>query len=355
MNQKSIVLIVDDQEAMRATLDGMLCKQGYELAFAVSGLEALELAAQLLPDLILLDVMMPGMNGFEVCERLRADPILAKVPVIMVTALTDQDLRLRGIKAGADEFISKPYNMLELQARVRNITDLNRYRRLITEQQKFKWMFENTDEAYVLLNNNNQITFANAKARLYLNLSTHAPTNESFMALVAKHYYQVHKSLNNPQPIDTNQLDLPRYIVHSSTETALPFWLRIDVMEMAIESTERYLVHLSNVTEAIIAKRQSWTFGGQINHKFRTPLIPILSGSEHLLNNHFDPESDQSQQFLEMIHTGAIRLHSQIEKILSYIDLSNRGKVTIESCTITALVEIVNNVKDLLNIDSLLH
>ena len=78
--------------------------QGYHLAFARNGPEALAKAAELVPDLILLDVMMPGMDGFAVCRHLRADPLLAKVPVIMVTALDDRDPRLQGIEAGADDF-----------------------------------------------------------------------------------------------------------------------------------------------------------------------------------------------------------------------------------------------------------
>jgi len=108
--------------------------------------------------------MMPGMDGFEVCQHLRADSTLAKVPIIMVTALDDRDSRLRGIEAGADDFISKPYDKLELRARVQTITSLNRYRRLLTEKAKFEWMIENTDEAYLVLDHDNQISYANTKA-----------------------------------------------------------------------------------------------------------------------------------------------------------------------------------------------
>jgi DNA-binding response OmpR family regulator len=74
--------------------------------------------------------MMPGMDGYEVCRRLRADARLAEVPVIMVTALDDQASRLAGLEAGADDFITKPFNRAELRARVRTIARLNRYRRL---------------------------------------------------------------------------------------------------------------------------------------------------------------------------------------------------------------------------------
>lgn len=86
-----IVLIVDDEPVGRETLEALLLAEGYELAFAANGPEALAQAAALNPDVILLDVMMPGMDGFEVCRRLRASPAVAEVPVIFVTALDDRD------------------------------------------------------------------------------------------------------------------------------------------------------------------------------------------------------------------------------------------------------------------------
>ena len=134
MKHASTILIVDDDSVERETLRALLMERGYNLAFAPNGAEALEKAATLAPDLILLDVMMPGMDGFEVCQRLRADPLLAEVPIIMVTALDDQSTRLRGLEVGADDFLTKPYDHLELRARVRTITRLNRYHRLLVER-----------------------------------------------------------------------------------------------------------------------------------------------------------------------------------------------------------------------------
>jgi signal transduction histidine kinase/DNA-binding response OmpR family regulator len=131
MEQESTILIVDDEAVGRETLEALLMAQGYDLAFANNGAEALSKAGELTPDLILLDVMMPGMDGFEVCRRLRTDPLLAEVPVIMVTALDDRDSRLRGIEVGADDFISKPFDRAELRAKARTVTRLNRYRQLL--------------------------------------------------------------------------------------------------------------------------------------------------------------------------------------------------------------------------------
>lgn len=135
-NNKSIILVVDDEIVSRYTVEALLTSEGYTLIFAENGEEALKKAATLIPDLMLLDVMMPGMNGFEVCQQLRANPRLAELPVVMVTALDDRESRLRGLEVGADDFMSKPFDRAELRARIRTITRLNRYRRLVeTEEQ----------------------------------------------------------------------------------------------------------------------------------------------------------------------------------------------------------------------------
>ena len=132
-SSKSTVLVVDDTPAGRETLEALLFSDAYDLHFANDGIQALQAAATLRPDLILLDVMMPGIDGFEVCRRLRADPELTHIPVIMVTALDDRASRLQGIESGADDFVSKPFDSGELRARVRTITRLNRYRKMLEE------------------------------------------------------------------------------------------------------------------------------------------------------------------------------------------------------------------------------
>ena len=95
-----VILIVDDEPSARETLEGILFDRGYELVLAENGREALKKAKEVKPDLILMDVMMPEMDGFEVCRNLRKDPLLAEVPVIMITALDDQDSYIKGIEAG---------------------------------------------------------------------------------------------------------------------------------------------------------------------------------------------------------------------------------------------------------------
>ena len=120
------VLVVDDIEINIKLLEAKLSTEYFDVLSASDGRAALEIADAELPDVILLDVMMPGMDGFEVCRRLKTAPRTAGIPVVLVTALSDTANRLRGLEAGADEFLTKPVNDTALFARVRSLVRLKR-------------------------------------------------------------------------------------------------------------------------------------------------------------------------------------------------------------------------------------
>jgi putative two-component system response regulator len=147
-NMGSMVLIVDDELSGRETLQSVLEGEDYELEMAENGPQALEKAKKLLPDVILLDIMMPGMTGFEVCQRIRSDPQIAEIPIIVLTALDDRESLLNALKAGADDFISKPFDRFELRARLLGITRLNRYQKLLQERTKLREANEHLLAAY---------------------------------------------------------------------------------------------------------------------------------------------------------------------------------------------------------------
>ncbi|QGZ33673.1 PleD family two-component system response regulator [Stappia indica] len=120
------ILVVDDVKANVRLLEARLGAEYFEVRSAVSGADALEILADWPCDIVLLDVMMPGLDGFEVCRRIKTDPRLAHIPVVLITALDRSEDRIRGLRAGADEFLSKPVNDVALVARVRNLIGLKR-------------------------------------------------------------------------------------------------------------------------------------------------------------------------------------------------------------------------------------
>ncbi len=132
------ILVIDDEPAVFESLEALLAAEGYNLQFARNGSEGVSLATSLFPDVILLDLMMPGMDGFEVCHLLRSQDRLAEVPILMITAFDDREMKLKGLNAGADDFLSKPIDRLELRARLRTIIRLDRYRKLNLERARLE-------------------------------------------------------------------------------------------------------------------------------------------------------------------------------------------------------------------------
>ena len=117
--RRQIVLVVDDVPANRELLEGFLEEAGYDVRQARDGIEALEAVAADEPDLILLDIDMPRLDGITVCERLKADPVRRLIPIVILTSSNDPSTRLRGIAAGADDYLSKPFDAKELRIRAK--------------------------------------------------------------------------------------------------------------------------------------------------------------------------------------------------------------------------------------------
>ncbi|OLP17798.1 two-component system response regulator [Leptolyngbya sp. 'hensonii'] len=141
------VLVVDDHPASRMTAVALLSVEGYEVLEADSGPAALKCVVENDPDLILLDVMMPGMDGFEVCRCLKQDEQTRLIPVIFITALNDRRARLKGIEAGGDDFLTKPFDQLELSARVKSLVHQKRLNEDLDHAEKVLFSIARTIES----------------------------------------------------------------------------------------------------------------------------------------------------------------------------------------------------------------
>lgn len=128
------ILVVDDLEPNVKLLTDRLTGEYYNVLSANNGADAIDLARAQKPDLVLLDVMMPGLDGFETCRRMKSDPQTRHIPVVMVTALSDTQDRIRGLEVGADDFLTKPVNDVQLQARIRSLVRL----KMVTDEWRMR-------------------------------------------------------------------------------------------------------------------------------------------------------------------------------------------------------------------------
>ena len=341
MREASTILIVDDDPIAREALEALLGSKGYQMVSAASGFEGLARAAEYTPDAVLLDVMMPGMNGFEVCKRLRADARLAEVPIIMITALDDRDARVLGLRAGADDFISKPFDGLELEARLHTITRLDRFRRLTTERARFEWIIENSQDGYLILDDLGEIRYANPRARLYLSLprDSNVPLGQDFLDLVCQRY--------RCQPPDAwqvwpEQLAQPvaRFLVQPETTTARACWLQVEVPDLPRVAGMGRVICLHDVTAQQALQRDIYSFQSFVSHKLVTPLSPLVAGLE-LLKAEARPWANADvNELIDAALRGANGLYDQFMNIFAYLNLPALAQAG-EGCPLAQLEPMV--------------
>ncbi len=352
MYQKNCLLIVDDDERGRDALKILLDQENYQLAFAACGEDALQQADELVPDLILLDVLMPGMDGFEVCQHLRAHPQLADVPIIMLTAISDRKTRLRGIEAGVDDFISKPFDRVELLARVRTILRLNRYRRLLAERVRFDWAVEQSNDGYLLLNEGNTILYANSAARYYLGLLKESSLAEGFLINLEKQNFRREPATAWEKWPTPNVGSMPRYLVRPETSQSPLLWLQVDILESPSDDLSSQLVHLRDVSEQMNLQQQMWTFQTLVSHKLRAPLNGLV-GLQILEQQNLNLSTPQAQSLLKMARDSATRLQDQILDILQYVDSSSVSFQHDDAFKLSELHPLLTQIKNEFEINTL--
>ena len=316
MSANSIVLIIDDEPAAREGLEALLAGEDYQLELAVNGPDGLAKAAQVAPDVILLDVMMPGMDGYEVCRRLRADPQLGEVPILMITALDDREARLEGIRAGADDFIAKPYDSVELTARLQSLTCLNRFRRLLEERVRLAWVLDHAADGYLILDEKDHLLYANSRACLYLGLPLDGFTTAGKFVDVVRRQYRL-----EPETAWAAWPRLSRrcYLVRPETLNTRAFWLQVEIFHPVGAPASGGVVQLRDVTEQVAARRDMRKFHSAVSHKLLTPLNHIYSGLGLLVDELDTLPRSEVERLANTALEGARRLFAELQDIFDYV------------------------------------
>ena len=315
--RKQTVLCVDDDKWNLELLEALLSPEGYAVKFSRSGAEALILVAEEIPDLILLDIMMPGMSGLEVLERLRVEERTRLIPVVLVTALHAEEDRIKGIAAGCDDFISKPFDKSELVVRVRSLLKISYYRRSLDEKEKFEAVIQELKAGVVVCEPDWIVTRANHSAKNYLGISEGDP----FLEHIFSHYsISTRRELLADLSAAPKKFDIKR----ENTEEfkALCLEANLDIVRHTRGEPSCMVIILRDVTQQRNMDFLAFDFLALLSHKFSTPVTVIGETLDAL-----KPQVDK-EEFRRMIGAAERQLkeiHSLSQRIIYALEIQSKG------------------------------
>jgi CheY-like chemotaxis protein/anti-sigma regulatory factor (Ser/Thr protein kinase) len=325
MKTPTTVLIIDDDAAACKAYTAVLASEGYRLEIAMSGEDALRRAPNLRPDLILLDVMMPGMDGFEVCRRLRSDSSLAELPIVMVTALDDRESRLEAIEAGADDFLTKPFEVAEIRARVRTLTRLSRRRQDPEPTERLNWVVERSRNGYIAVGGDGRIRYANPRARNYLGLPDSGPlTQLNFVETVRRSYLMVPEAAWGsgvmPAPGQC------RLLVRPESAAAGAFCLQVEQFDSSVGIVDHHVWRLRDVTAELRAQRERREIHFAVTHRFGAPLARLRASLAQLAEGAGSAGSGKGQTWLAEAQASTALLESAVRDVTTFLEAPSAGR-----------------------------
>jgi PAS domain S-box-containing protein len=313
------ILIVDDYPANVKLLERNLQAVGYETVSAADGEEALAQVGAEHPDLILLDIMLPRIDGFEVCRRLRASEETAVIPIIMITALKETEDRIRGLEAGADDFISKPFDRGELLARVKSLLQIKYYRSMLTEREKFHAVIQDLSHGILITDGQWRVQTISRRAAELLGLAHEEEMiGQDLSDLLARFKVMpppeaLRQSMTRSVTVELEQEDAgqPRYLAGRYTRIEGPHG----------ELYNAALV-FRDVTETRRKERIKRDFLRLFSHKLKTPLTSVSARLDMLDRGTYGAVPPAMAEPVRIARENIHRLSDLIEKVLAYAALT---------------------------------
>ncbi len=313
-NQSIILIFVSDSNT-HSYLVEILNGTGFAVEFAQTPEQGLRMAVDLIPAAILIDVDGSSPSSYETCRRLRADRVLEGVPIVMLIDRDDHDTRAVGLSAGADDFLEKPLDGLEMLARLRSLTRLNSYRYLLADLTRFSWMVEHAHEGYLMLDKSGVIHFANERALHLLNMP------EDFFGLP---FVNVVERQYVPEPAETWESWLedpsPCFLIQPESPTARAVWVVLEALDTPLGMEYHRVVRLRDVTERMSIYQDMRHFHTVVAHKLRTPMSMLYS-SISLIKSRLDVLSpEEVKTLMGSAIKGIDRLANEVRNIVTYLD-----------------------------------
>ena len=323
-----LILAVDDEPRALLLLRNLIESENCTPLLAANGQEAIQIAQARHPDVVLLDVMMPDMDGYEVCKRMRSDPLLASVPIVMLTALDDRTSRLHGLGSGADDFLTKPFDSVELRTRLRTIVRLNRFRMLYEQRAQFEAAIEHSLDGVVLAQMDGKIIHHNPAFAAFLT----GPVQENFFsylpdALVEQIRFNLGKNVSavaTPSTLNlataaVQSIELSHVMVPQGGDSIVLYTVR-DITER--KALEEQLLHAQRIE--LLGQLASSTIHDVNN------ILGVISGYVQLVQSKGVPVEVQGHlhQVLSVVGRGEGMLRQLLafargsDKVLEPVDLT---------------------------------
>ena len=313
-DEKSLILAIISDQSLVRNLKHLLQGTNFRVEVAPNGETGLLMADELLPDAVLVDIDLDD-DSLGTCRKLRANRVLQGTPVLMLCNYNDSDSRALGLSAGVDDFLSKPFDGIELLSRLRTIVRLNAKRLMVTDLTRFTWMASHTPDGYLLLDRSNIIHFANENAQVLLNLP------DDYLGLPFMHVVE-YRFEPEPKEVWANWVDEPApcFLVQPESPTARAAWVMLDALDTPLGAEQHRIVHLKDVTERMSIYQDMRRFHTVVAHKLRTP-VSMLVSSMSLLKSRLDQLSaEELKDLVRSSVKGVDRMASQVQEILTYID-----------------------------------
>jgi len=340
LKKRTTILVVDDEDRNRQLLESFLGEDDYELYMAECGSEALLLAEGIEPDLILLDLMMPVMDGYAVCREIRRNPNLTATPIIMITALEGRDSMLRGLEAGADEFLTKPVDCLELRTRVRTVARLNRVRLLQRERKEFEMIAEDSRDIYLRVSPDGDLTYLNNAGKRLIN-----PQSPNILNCLSERFaLEPHDSWMDWRTIWQHPEHV-RYLLETASESSCARWFQFEMKPVSEGEQPERLCRIIDVTDLMNTKRDNWSFQSAVCHKLRTPLTGIVALTAMLRKRRDDAE------LWDLLEKSTTRLESQVASVTNLVD--SRQSASFANMKHSEIMEALRNAAEAAGIERL--
>jgi len=351
LNRKTTILIIEDDPISSKLLESTLKKENYLIFTAQKGQDGLSIAKEVIPDIILLDIMLPDINGFEVCRKLRVDNKLENVAIIIITSLHDKESHREGIEVGADDFLTKPFDNEELKLRVKAIAKLNRFRKIIAERKKFEWVVERSDNGYVIVDKNDKIVYLNSQAKLFLNL----PQNHN--EVIEKKFKDIVLEQYNLEPkefwgdwLNCKSEGVSLYFVRPESQFIGALWLEIEIFSIPEYEKCEKIIRMKDVTNQKYSQARMRSFQSMIYHKLRTPMTSVLGGMEIISQyDKIDLSQSEFKEFFDEVSNGLRRLYDTIEDIFAHQEAMSLNSYE-DRFDLSNIIKLINNIVEILNI-----